>query len=244
MLGRGERGAGRSAGGRGRLTALNTVAAAVGGGAAGFVLLPTAGLWGSFALVSVLYLGAAIHLLRDASPGGRLLLAGIALGVLGSAPIARPSPPAAQGETLARWETAYGWIDVTREETGAVRMRQNLHYQYASMADLDRVRRQAHIPLLAHASPRRVAFLGLATGITAGAALEHPEVEEITVVELIPEVVEAAAWFAEFNGGVHVDPRATVVTNDARSHLVASASTYDVVVADLFVPWESRAGYL
>ncbi len=49
-------------------------------------------------------------------------------------------------------------------------------------------RMQAHLPLLLHPSPRRVAFLGLGTGITAGAAVLHP-VDDVTAVELIPEVV-------------------------------------------------------
>lgn len=228
----------------GRLTALNTFAAAVGGGAAAFVLLPRVGLWSSFALISLVYVGVALLLLRGAPQRARVALAGIALVVLASACFVRPSPPPAQGETVARWETAYGWIDVVREDSGALRMRQNLHYQYASTDDLDRVRRQAHIPLLAHGSPKRVAILGLATGITAGAALEHPEVEQITVVELIPEVVEAARYFAESNGGLHLDPRVRIVDNDARSYLYASRSQYDVIIGDLFVPWESHTGYL
>ncbi len=228
----------------GRLTGINTAAAAVGGAAAAFVLLPTVGLWSGFAAVSLLYLGASLALARGWAPRARRVLGGVTAVVLLSAALVRPSPPRAQGETVARWETPYGWIDVTLEESGALRMRQNLHYQYASSADLDRVRRQAHIPLLAHEAPERVAFLGLATGITAGAALDHPEVDEITIVELIPEVVEAAGYFAEFNGGVHVDPRVTIVNNDARSYLYSTGSTFDVIVADLFVPWESHTGYL
>ena len=72
------------------------------------------------------------------------------------------------------------------------------------------------MPLLLHHRPRKVLFLGLSTGITSGAALAHPEVEEIEVVELIPEVAEAARYFTSHNGDVLNDARVTVYLNDAR----------------------------
>ena len=74
---------------------------------------------------------------------------------------------------------------------------------------------QAHLPLLLHPAPRRVAMLGLGTGITAGAALSHP-VERLTALELVPEVARAArAYFSRENAGVLDDPRTHLVTADA-----------------------------
>ncbi len=52
--------------------------------------------------------------------------------------------------------------------------------------------RQAILPVIMHPHPRQVAFLGLATGITAGVALDLPGVEHVTVVELSPQVVTCA----------------------------------------------------
>jgi spermidine synthase len=89
-----------------------------------------------------------------------------------------------------------------------------------------------------------VLFLGLGTGLTAGAALVHPEVERIDVVELIPEVVEAARYFEPENLGVCDHPRVTIRIDDARHDLLGASKGYDVIVSDLFVPWESRSGYL
>jgi spermidine synthase len=37
-----------------------------------------------------------------------------------------------------------------------------------------------------------VLFIGLATGITSGAALDHPSVERLEVVELIADVARGA----------------------------------------------------
>ena len=40
------------------------------------------------------------------------------------------------------------------------------------------------------------------------------------------------------------DPRVTVVVDDARHYLARTDLRFDVIVSDLFVPWESRTGYL
>ena len=71
----------------------------------------------------------------------------------------------------------------------------------------DEERWQAHLPVLLHPSPQRVAFLGTGTGITAGASLVHP-VAQIVALEIVPEVVAAARQdFADVNAGVMDDPR-------------------------------------
>ena len=98
-------------------------------------------------------------------------------------------------------------------------------------------RHQAHLPLLLHPAPRSAAFLGLGTGITAGAALLHP-LREIAAVEILPDVAHAAVdHFADANGNLGSDPRVEIVVGDARSFLEGSGRAFDVVVGDLFVPW-------
>jgi hypothetical protein len=72
----------------------------------------------------------------------------------------------------------------------------------------------------------------------------HP-VERIDLVEIVPEVhALAAKWFADSNHAVHADPRTRVVVEDGRNHLRATRERYDVVVADLFSPWNPGAGSL
>jgi len=89
-----------------------------------------------------------------------------------------------------------------------------------------------------------VVFVGSATGHTAGAAVLHP-VEEIVLVEIVPEVqAMAAEHFARTNRGVHRDPRTRLVVEDGRNHLRATRERYDVIVADLFLPWRPGVGSL
>ena len=98
--------------------------------------------------------------------------------------------------------------------------------------------RQAHIPLLLHPAARQVAFIGIATGMTPGAALLHPRTEEITAIELSRTVAEAAeTWFSAENRGIMNHPRAHIVIDDGRTWIAACNERFDLIVADLFLPW-------
>ncbi len=76
-----------------------------------------------------------------------------------------------------------------------------------------------------------------------GAALAHPGLR-VDAVELVPEVLAAAAVFVRENRGALADPRARFVVDDARSFLLATPGTYDVILSDLFLPWTAGTAYL
>src|SRR5207247_828357 len=83
-----------------------------------------------------------------------------------------------------------------------------------------------------------------ATGITASAATAL-DVQETTAVELVPEVAAAArTFFAPWNARVLEQPGVRVVLDDGRRYLAATDARFDVIVADLFVPWHPSAGAL
>ena len=116
-------------------------------------------------------------------------------------------------------------------------MKLNNHYVLGGTASTGDERMQAHIPLLLHPSPKRVAFLGLGTGITAGASRLHPT-ERVTTMEIVPEAIQLAQqYFAEANLGAIDSPSIEVVAADARNFLKTSRRKFDVIVGDLFVPW-------
>ena len=69
--------------------------------------------------------------------------------------------------------------------------------------------------------------------------------EGITVVELIPEVVEASReYFGDYTNELFADPRVRVIVEDGRNYLLGTRETYDVIVGDLFIPWPSGAASL
>jgi spermidine synthase len=231
----------------GRMTAVNTLAGAAGAIAAGFFLPPLLGLWPAFvAFVALFVVAGAILLIWG---GSTKLAAALVVTTSGSTVLFVAGPPDtdrdAGVELVRRWESAYGWIDVVRTGQGdALAVRQNLHYRHGSTAYAVREYRQGRLPLLLHPRPTDVAFLGLGTGLTAAAAVADKDVEKAVVVELIPEVVEAARLLTAANLGVVDHPKVEVHTDDARHHLLRTNRRFDIIVSDLFVPWESRTGYL
>ncbi len=242
----------------GDLTMVNTLAGAAGSLCSSFVILPIVGLWMSFGVVAGLF--AILPLLRGVRTrhwGWLMLGVGVCVSTLplwpGTARLSHAGPlieswmtPLPHEQLVRRWETDYGWIDVTRDDRdGVLRIRQNRHYSYGSTGeDTSREQRQSHLPLLLHPHPREVLCLGLGTGLTAAGTLPHPEVQRTTVLELIPEVVDAARMLSAGNGGVVDHPKVDVRVDDARHYLATTDRQFDVIVADLFVPWESSTGYL
>ena len=57
-------------------------------------------------------------------------------------------------------------------------------------------------------------------------------------------IAAAAAYFDVPSGGLFSDPRASVRACDARNHLLGTAERYDVILADLFIPWRAGVGNL
>ena len=102
---------------------------------------------------------------------------------------------------------------------------------------------QAHLPLLLHDDPRRVLFLGLATGITSGAALHHPHVT-LDAVELTPGVIDVLGAFKYYNQDLAQSNRVKLTNADARRFVRMSKASYDVIVGDLFQPARDGAGFL
>ncbi|WP_254510583.1 fused MFS/spermidine synthase [Anatilimnocola floriformis] len=229
------------------LTAVSTIAGAVGSLAASF-LLSVVGLWGSFALLVIMYLLIAVGMLAVRRAIWELAL----LGLVGFVAIEfnystmhETTTLEAGDKLLQRWESAYGWIDAIELSDGSRCTRQNLHYGFGnSRNSVQRDYRQGHLPLLLHGKAKDALFLGLGTGQTAAAALKHDELQSIVVVELIPEAIEAARYLKETNRGLVDDSRVEIQANDARRFLRGSGRQFDVIVSDLFVPWESHTGYL
>src|SRR5206468_8351703 len=93
------------------------------------------------------------------------------------------------------------------------------YYVLGGSAAATNERRQGLLPLLLHPAPRKVAFVGMATGITAsaGSALD---VETTSVIEVVPEVAAAAAThFAAWNAALLDRPDVRLVLGDGRRWL-------------------------
>jgi spermidine synthase len=232
----------------GRLIVANTTGAIGGALAAPYLLLPLAGLWPSFAVLSLLYGFAAIAVpgtgLRGRIGRDLALVVGWLAVVSQANPLAVPPVALAAGERVLALESTPAGVVAVIERDGQRLIRVDNHYALGGTAEQVHQERQAHLPLVLAPHARSIAYAGSATGISAGGALAHP-IESLTVVELIPGVARAAErWFGDANRGVYADPRTQVVLDDARNFLRWTQQRFDVVVADLFVPWQAGAGAL
>ncbi len=231
----------------GKLSALNTIAAVVGAIASSFLMIPFLGLEISFALLSLLYLIFGITFLYHEKKwthfSWQICLYLFLFAFFLVLPLSQNNSDQ-QYEKVKKWNSAYGPIEVRQSPEDGLEMTQNLHYTLGSSKAETREKRQAHIPLLLHPNPKTIVFLGLGTGATANGALSHKQVQQIEVVELIPEVIEAAKFFQKEKNNIFNSPLAHIIINDARHYLYQSRKKYDVIVSDLFVPWHSQTGYL
>ena len=141
----------------------------------------------------------------------------------------------AAGELLSYREGATGTVAV-RRLAGTVSLAIDGKVDASNAGDMLTQRLLAHVPLLLHPSPKRVAILGLGSGVTLGSALTHP-LEAATVLEISPEVVDASRFFDADNHHALADPRTRLVLGDGRTHLMLGRETYDVIVSEPSNPW-------
>ncbi len=235
--------------GVGRASAVNTAGAALAPLLFGLVLLPVAGYGAAyyFALGLYVLLFLVAGLIHRASPSW--LVAGTgsaaAIGAVAySSLVLVEFPPGAS--LLAQRSGLQGVVSVTEGAAAAApsgdsatRILQLDQKQLMGGSPGFVTRRMGHLPMLVSSSPRRVLFLGVGTGITAGAALGYP-VERVTAVELVPEILAMLPWFDADNHGLAHDARATLHASDARRFVRAAPDSWDVIVADLYHP--SRDG--
>ena len=248
-LARGEGGAGAVLG---RLASINTAAGVVGSLVVGFLLLDALGLWASLRSLAVVYFLTAIVIggVSQSAPAFLRATPVVALLLLasfldpGRLPILPEFDHLKQKPRLLRaWEGRDGTVAVVM--TGRdLRITMDTYYSLGGTRVAQHEQAQGDLPLLLHPNPRSAFFLGMGTGITAGAALNHP-VERVVTAELSENVVEAAReFFGPYTNGLFTDERSEVVVEDGRNYLKGRTERYDVIIADLFVPWRAGAGSL
>ncbi len=228
----------------GWLLFVNGIGSWIGSEAANHWLMPAFGPLGSMAAIAILPLSLA----SAAALGGALKSPGVLITVVaGAGAAAFTAGPLSRRQLInphLGWKVAEQRSDcdltaavVEHSSFGKAILVSNQYLLGSSQAANDQ-RRQAHLPLLLHSDPHTVAFIGVATGITPGAALLHPEVQRIDAIELSPLIADLAdRHFAAENYGLFNDARVNVVIDDARYVLKNRPGVYDVVIGDLILPW-------
>ena len=187
-----------------------------------------AGLWGK-GLAFLFLLGVLAWLATDADLTFRHAAAGDSQRV------------------LYHHEDALGVTEVyeNKETLARTLLTSRLRQEGGSGAKEVRVQRlQGYLPLFLHRAPRRVLVVGLGTGITLSPTVRD-EVEEVTVIEISHGVIKAAKdFFAEANARVLDHPKVRVVEQDGRNFIRLTRNEYDLIVQELFFPYQTGIGSL
>jgi spermidine synthase len=228
----------------GDLSAANTIGGVAGAVAAGFVAIPMLGVRGALLVVAVAYVVLADIMAASATRLRPIAYAAL-LAIVIVNPMWMPLTHLRPGKDTLRatFEGPSGIVTVVDSDDD-LQMRLDNYYVLGGSAAATNERRLGLVPLLVHPAPHRVAFVGLATGITASAG-PALGIDDTTVAEIVPEVAAAArAYFAPWNGRLLERPDAHLVLDDGRRYLAATSKRFDVIVSDLFIPWHAGAGNL
>ena len=94
-----------------------------------------------------------------------------------------------------------------------------------------------HPALTAHNAPKRLLIIGGGDGGSSEEALKHPSVEQVTMVEIDPDVIQVAReHFQAVNNGVFENRKLRVVVGDGMKFVSESRERYDLIVLDLNDP--------
>jgi spermidine synthase len=235
----------------GRLVSSNTLGAIAGSLLAGFVMFDLIGLWASIRFFAVVYLLMGLYWYQCLKLNHRLIqlftLTAILLTVsvfdTAKLPVVSVDPINEDESLMAYWESSAGTVGVVKQGEN-LKLKVNNHYTLGGTASMSLEQFLGYMPLYLHEYPRDIYMLGLGTGISAGGALTYP-VRSLIVTELLKGVIQAAdSFFGPYTQDLFYDPRVRILNEDGRHFLRATSKKFDVIISDLFVPWEAGTGGL
>ena len=250
----------------GMVFAVNTLGTVLGAGLTGLWLLPVLGLAGTFALGVSLnaLIGLAILLAGRWRQSKALALgvpAGVALVALAAAAHFGALWPGAFSMGLFRQQIVpSSWSEFRRSAQQLVThfhrdgagatvgvysvpggehrfLKVNGKTDASTGADMNTQILCGHLPMLLRPASSNVLVIGLGSGITVGAVTRHSGLARVDAVEISPEVVASARFFAEANHRALDHPKVRVYVEDAKAFLLLSERQYDVIISEPSNPW-------
>lgn len=230
----------------GTLWLANTVGAVLAPLLVGLVAVP---LLGTSSTLQVLGWAAVVFgawaFVRPAfpTPAAPLVAVGAAVAVTLASPGPDPGWHLAPGERLlVAGDGVSTSLAVVETAQGERILKLDGHYKLGSTRTRFAQSRQGLIPLLLHDDPTSCLMLGVGSGGSVGGVAAWGDLT-LDALEIVPEVPALLPWFEEANAGllarVTADERLSIRVADARHVVRSTTRRYDVVVGDLFMPWNA-----
>jgi len=248
----------------GQLFSFNTIGGLLGSLAAGFIFLPVFGVSGALIIASVINLSVAVSIKT------KFLLKRVVAAVVLLAILILINPKIDVYSVGSFYNAKlYGSVEGFKERIeykrnnsqilfsdfdvyGSVFVLQTEQYKVlyingkpdaGTTQDATTELLTGYIPMLLNDDAKKVAVVGLGSGITVGATLQF-DAERVDVYEINPAVVEANEFFDEENHYALSNPKTKVIMGDARRNLALSGELYDVIVSEPSNPWIEGEGFL
>ncbi|MGI6190007.1 MAG: polyamine aminopropyltransferase [Clostridiales bacterium] len=133
---------------------------------------------------------------------------------------------------LLQKQTPYQYLEVIEMEEfgrallldGAIQITEKDEFIYNEMI--------SHVPMLTHPNPGKVLIIGGGDGGAAREVLKYKEVEEVQLIEIDEEVINAIREFFPGLAGVFDDPRFKLIVDDGIEFVKSKQDEYDVIIVD------------
>jgi spermidine synthase len=231
----------------GRLYAVNTVGSIFGSFAAGFVMIPLGGVQRGFLVTAFFNLAAGLLVYTTWAPDRRRarVVSSAVAAVVALVVIVAPRPSIEGNEDKAKIlyakEGAASTIVVRAEPDGSRSIQTNEFIAAGTgYIFLRNQRMMADLPLLVHKDPHKALVICFGTGTTSGALLQHPGIENVTIVEIDADIFGAARYFEEANHHVIDNPRVVRHVDDGRNFVRYTDERFDIITSEPLHP--KRAG--
>ena len=238
----------------------NTVGAILGALFGGMVLIPTVGSHRSLVVIAAIFVGAGLLLLlrqngpadwarfKDPVTAGLLvlfLLSGVVGWVMPRQTVTNLYYASwRHPEVIYHGEGIAHNVDIFRSDNITTMAINGAGEADTSYAQRRHFLLKAHLPLLLHPDPKNVAVVGLGLGITLSATNRNSKVQNIQVIELSREMVEAQRYLEDISGGVLRSPKLHLRIDDGRNFMAMSDRSFDMITADPIHPRNTGVGYL
>ncbi len=231
----------------------NTVGSIFGSLAAGFILIPLAGIQRSIlviGLINILAGCAAVLYNPLAEKKFKKIFTVSALCVAAAFVVFIPvGEPIILSSVIV--QKAKNPVDILfyREDATAtvtvldVDGNRNLNidgFNAAGTKKYEYMRMLGHLPVLLANNPEKVLVICFGTGTTCGSIYRHG-VDELDCVEISPAVVEAGAYYADVNNNILDREGFNLIVDDGRNYLLCTDKEYDVITLEPMHPYLSHA---
>lgn len=251
----------------GRIFAVNTAGTVLGAAVTGLLLLPWLGLARTFVLGVLVNCGLGLAVLRrdGLGPRPRLVTTGVGVLLVGLVAssgwlaqvwrgaltfgawrqrefansagefhhLARTSPIAYYRDGADATVSVHAGTNLN----GLVFLKVNGKSDAGTGSDMATQLLLGHVPMLLRSNTTEVLVIGLGSGVTAGAVAAHSSLGRVDVVEISPEVRDAARFFEAHNRQIMRNPRFHLTLEDAKSFLLLSRHRYHAIISEPSNPW-------